>query len=289
MGEGLLPWVQRVVSCRTLLHAPRGGTGSVLRQQREGKPDGLGLSQAWLHAPPDIEDEREKERNAGGYEGSMCIVCGAVDAEQARPAARGLAVALWAAPCSMLRLSTAGFQKQSSLEQSLSMGGCQCQCQCQCERERRGAPPTRQQIDCPHQRQQTQDSRPRAHSSVCLRPSVAEGLVDNGQEATAPPPITAAHGSLSRLHGEHADQDAHRPKHFSNLSGRSLEGPRPAGGGDRGDQAPLASAGTVLALQEEASMSAALSKAPMLWRRMGVDLATLQISSAALLPPSCSF
>lgn len=196
------------------------------------------------------------------------------------------------------------------------MGGCQCQCQCQCERERRGAwagkvpipflstpsharhphslvqwqpsakrPPTRQQIDCPHQRQQTQDSRPRAHSSVCLRPSVAEGLVDNGQEATAPPPITAAHGSLSRLHGEHADQDAHRPKHFSNLSGRSLEGPRPAGGGDRGDQAPLASAGTVLALQEEASMSAALSKAPMLWRRMGVDLATLQISSAALLPP----
>ncbi|EUC45743.1 hypothetical protein COCMIDRAFT_5075 [Bipolaris oryzae ATCC 44560] len=105
-------------------------------------------------------------------------------------------------------------------------------------------------------------------------------------EATGPPPITAAHGSLSRLHTEHPDQDAHRPKHFSNLSGRSLEGPRPAGGGDRGDQAPLASAGTVLALQEEASMSAALSKAPMLWRRMGVDLATLQISSAALLPPA---
>ena len=47
MSEG----VQRVVSCRTLLHAPRGGTGSVLRQQREGKPDGLGLSQPWLHAP----------------------------------------------------------------------------------------------------------------------------------------------------------------------------------------------------------------------------------------------
>ena len=205
--------------------------------------------------------------------------------------------------------------------------GCHCHCQCQChcehererERERRGAwarcqfhfsahpptpvihtassngsrppkrPPTRQQIDYRHQRQQTEDSRPRAHSSVCLRPSVAEGLVDNGQEATRRPPITAAHGSLTRLHSEHADQDAHRPKHFSNLSGRSLEGPRPAGGGDRGDQAPLASAGTVLALQEEASMSAALSKAPMLWRRMGVDLTTLQISSAALLPPSCSF
>lgn len=202
---------------------------------------------------------------------------------------------------------------------SLVLYGCQCQCLCLCERERererRGAwarcqfhfsahpptpvihtpssngsrppkrPPTRQQIDCPHQRQQTADSRPRAHSPVCLRPSVAEALVDNGQEAAGQPPITVTHGSLSRLHGGHADQDAHRSKHFSNLSGRSLEDPRPADGGDRGDQAPLASAGTVLALQEEASMSAALSKAPMLWRRMGVDLATLQISSAALLPP----
>ena len=39
-------------------------------------------------------------------------------AEQARQSAWGLAEALWAAPCSMLRLSTAGFQKQCSLEQS---------------------------------------------------------------------------------------------------------------------------------------------------------------------------
>lgn len=34
---------------------------------------------ALVACTPDIKDEREKEKNAGGYEGSMCIHWGAVD------------------------------------------------------------------------------------------------------------------------------------------------------------------------------------------------------------------